>query len=100
MLGEGGFAKVFCGLWRGLIVGVKVVCDDGNNEKNIIKNAHEIAILRWGVCVRGEGCPFCVKGVEGCRGSSLRVGALMLAAGGSGKFPEPPLQPTQKANLT
>lgn len=24
LLGEGGFAKVFCGLWRGLIVGVKV----------------------------------------------------------------------------
>ncbi|KAF5831320.1 kinase-like domain-containing protein [Dunaliella salina] len=46
VLGEGGFAKVFCGLWRGLIVGVKVVCDDGENEKNVIKNAHEIAILR------------------------------------------------------
>jgi len=46
VLGEGGFAKVFCGLWRGLIVGVKVVCDDGQNEKNVIKNAHEIAILR------------------------------------------------------
>jgi hypothetical protein len=24
LLGEGGFAKVFRGLWRGLVVGVKV----------------------------------------------------------------------------
>ncbi|KAJ9519284.1 hypothetical protein QJQ45_017942 [Haematococcus lacustris] len=40
-LGEGGFAKVFRGLWRGLVV----VCDDGKNEKMVMKNAHEIAIL-------------------------------------------------------
>eukprot|EP00798_Chlamydomonas_sp_ICE-L_P005663 gene5663-8988_t len=45
LLGEGGFAKVFRGLWRGLVVGVKVVCDDGKNEKMVVKNAHEIAIL-------------------------------------------------------
>ncbi|GIL83127.1 hypothetical protein Vretimale_11467 [Volvox reticuliferus] len=45
LLGEGGFAKVFRGLWRGLVVGVKVVCDDGKNEKMVMKNAHEIAIL-------------------------------------------------------
>ncbi|KAL6746275.1 kinase-like domain-containing protein [Haematococcus lacustris] len=44
-LGEGGFAKVFRGLWRGLVVGIKVVCDDGKNEKMVMKNAHEIAIL-------------------------------------------------------
>ncbi|MEW5297631.1 MAG: hypothetical protein WDW36_000829 [Sanguina aurantia] len=45
LLGEGGFAKVFSGLWRGLVVGIKVVCDDGKNEKMVMKNAHEIAIL-------------------------------------------------------
>ncbi len=45
LLGEGGFAKVFRGLWRGLVVGVKVVCDDGKNDKMVMKNAHEIAIL-------------------------------------------------------
>jgi len=45
LLGEGGFAKVFRGLWRGLVVGIKVVCDDGKNEKMVMKNAHEIAIL-------------------------------------------------------
>lgn len=37
--------QVFRGLWRGLVVGVKVVCDDGKNEKMVMKNAHEIAIL-------------------------------------------------------
>lgn len=45
LLGEGGFAKVFRGRWRGLVVGIKVVCDDGRNEKMVMKNAHEIAIL-------------------------------------------------------
>ena len=45
LLGEGGFAKVFRGLWRSLVVGIKVVCDDGKNEKMVMKNAHEIAIL-------------------------------------------------------
>eukprot|EP00798_Chlamydomonas_sp_ICE-L_P030866 gene30866-35910_t len=45
LLGEGGFAKVFRGLWRGLVVGIKVVCDDGTNDKMVMKNAHEIAIL-------------------------------------------------------
>eukprot|EP00798_Chlamydomonas_sp_ICE-L_P018585 gene18585-25097_t len=44
-LDEGGFAKVFRGLYRGLVVGIKVVCDDGKNEKMDMKNAHEIAIL-------------------------------------------------------
>jgi len=45
LLGEGGFAKVFRGLWRGLTVGIKIVVDDGKNEKMVMKNAHEIAIL-------------------------------------------------------
>ena len=36
---------MFRGLWRGLIVGIKVVVDDGKNEKMVMKNAHEIAIL-------------------------------------------------------
>jgi hypothetical protein len=45
LLGEGGFAKVFRGLWQGLVVGIKTVVDDGKNEKMVMKNAHEIAIL-------------------------------------------------------
>jgi hypothetical protein len=45
LLGEGGFAKVFRGLWQGLVVGIKIVVDDGKNEKMVMKNAHEIAIL-------------------------------------------------------
>ena len=45
LLGEGGFAKVFRGLWKGLTVGIKIVVDDGKNEKMVMKNAHEIAIL-------------------------------------------------------
>ncbi|KAG1661344.1 hypothetical protein FOA52_005906 [Chlamydomonas sp. UWO 241] len=45
LLGEGGFAKVFKGLWQGMVVAVKIVVDDGANEKNVLKNAHEIAIL-------------------------------------------------------
>eukprot|EP00798_Chlamydomonas_sp_ICE-L_P030671 gene30671-35688_t len=45
LLDEGGFAKVFRGLYRGLVVGIKVVCDDGKNEKLDLMNAHEIAIL-------------------------------------------------------
>ncbi|KAI8466517.1 MAG: hypothetical protein J3K34DRAFT_524450 [Monoraphidium minutum] len=36
-IGEGGFARVFRGLWRGQVVAVKVVA--------VMKNAHEIAIL-------------------------------------------------------
>jgi serine/threonine protein kinase len=45
LLGEGGFAKVFRGEWRGLVVAVKVVADDATNDKLVMKNAHEIAIL-------------------------------------------------------
>jgi hypothetical protein len=46
-IGEGGFAKVFRGLYRGLVVAVKVVAvGDPSNERAVMKNAHEIAILR------------------------------------------------------
>ncbi|KAF8059113.1 STY13 [Scenedesmus sp. PABB004] len=46
-IGEGGFAKVFRGLFRGLVVAVKVVgVGDPSNERAVMKNAHEIAILR------------------------------------------------------
>lgn len=45
VLGAGGFARVFKGLWRGLVVAVKVVVDDGTNSKAVMRNAHEIAIL-------------------------------------------------------
>ncbi|KAG1656207.1 hypothetical protein FOA52_011337 [Chlamydomonas sp. UWO 241] len=45
VLGEGGFAKVFRGTRHGLVVAIKVVVDTGTNEKSVIKNAHEIAIL-------------------------------------------------------
>ncbi|KAF6253683.1 hypothetical protein COO60DRAFT_397163 [Scenedesmus sp. NREL 46B-D3] len=46
-VGEGGFAKVFRGLYRGLVVAVKVVAvGDASSERAVLKNAHEIAILR------------------------------------------------------
>ncbi|KAG1656211.1 hypothetical protein FOA52_011341 [Chlamydomonas sp. UWO 241] len=45
VLGEGGFAKVFRGTRHGLVVAIKVVIDTGANEKSVIKNAHEIAIM-------------------------------------------------------
>lgn len=45
-IGEGGFAKVYRGLWRGLVVAVKVVAvGEPSNERAVMKNAHEIAIL-------------------------------------------------------
>ncbi|KIZ00957.1 Serine/threonine-protein kinase ppk16 [Monoraphidium neglectum] len=45
-IGEGGFARVFRGLWRGQVVAVKVVASGGpGNERSVMKNAHEIAIL-------------------------------------------------------
>jgi len=45
LLGEGGFAKVFKGLLQNIVVAVKIVMEQGANEKNVLKNAHEIAIL-------------------------------------------------------
>lgn len=46
-IGEGGFAKVFQGLYRGLVVAVKIVAvGDPSSERAVMKNAHEIAILR------------------------------------------------------
>lgn len=44
-VGSGGFAKVFRGHWRGLVVGVKVVHDIASDDKAVMKNAHEIALL-------------------------------------------------------
>ncbi|KIY93100.1 hypothetical protein MNEG_14863 [Monoraphidium neglectum] len=45
-IGEGGFARVFRGLWRGQVVAVKVVASgEPGNERSVMKNAHEIAIL-------------------------------------------------------
>lgn len=36
---------MFKGLLQGMVVAVKIVVDNGSNEKNVLKNAHEIAIL-------------------------------------------------------
>lgn len=59
-LGSGGFAHVFKGVWRGLVVAVKVVLEtsqleneqihaedvsDAKDAKNSMKAAHEIALL-------------------------------------------------------
>jgi serine/threonine protein kinase len=45
LLGEGGFAKVFRGGWGGVVGAVRGGADDATNDKLVMKNAHEIAIL-------------------------------------------------------
>lgn len=44
-IGEGGYAKVFKGMWRGLVVAVKVVVDELPEDRASVKHAHEIALL-------------------------------------------------------
>ena len=81
---------------QGLVVGIKIVVDDGKNEKMVMKNAHEIAILstlshphvtqvracdegywaletRHGYCKQGQYVSHSVGGCNGTLGTLLEV---------------------------
>lgn len=44
-IGEGGYARVYKGLYQGLVVAVKVVVDETPSDRTQLKHAHEIALL-------------------------------------------------------
>jgi hypothetical protein len=99
LLGEGGFAKVFRGEWRGLVVAVKVVADDATNDKLVMKNAHEIAILASLshpniIQVRGRAaCPGGASWPRSAQQISRGKGGLESQAGRWCDEPDEPAEP-------